>query len=312
MDIHYGKSVRREESAFFEGTWVGPELLGSVPESTTVFGSGIVARDGQLVVVTPSHHLEGVYVARAEGDLIVSNSLVGTLCGANLELDPDADYPTLFATACALCWFIDDVSEDPAGRLIGATFSIPTRTHPVTAHFYENLVIAGDLAVTEARKRREAPFTSFADYSRRLTAALGSAMSNAGPYEAVVSLSSGYDSTAVAAVAARVGCRRAVGFRTSRPSPQDGSIGDSGAATARLLGLDYELVDRLAYMQTTDLPEAEFLASGMTRRTSSSKGSSRPSIEARCSPGTGLALSLRCRTATTGDRPHRPPPPART
>lgn len=264
LDIHYGKSVRRrEDSAFFEGTWVGPQSLASVPRSTTVFGSGIVASDGELIVVTPSHHLEGVYVARAASHLIVSNSLVGTLSAANLKLDPDADYPSIFAAASALCWYIDDVSEDPSGRLVGTRVSIPTRTDTVTSHYFENLLIGPDLSVTEARKRREEPFESFADYSRRLTNALDSAISNAGSYEPVVSLSSGYDSTAVAAVAVRVGCRRAVGFATSRPSPHDGSIDDSGVAAAALLGLGYEVADRLAYRNSNDLPEAEFLASGM-------------------------------------------------
>lgn len=264
VDVEYGGSVRREDDGFFEGTWAGPPALGSVLHSTTVFGSGMVAREGNLFVVTPSHHLEGVYVARAGTDLVVSNSLVGTLAAANLELDPDADYPGLFTAASSLCWLLDDVSENPAGRLIGASVSIPTTTSPVEAHYYENLLVGDDLSVSEVRKRREAPFTSFDDYRSRLTDALGSAIANAGVYEPVVSLSSGYDSTAVAVVAAKVGCSRAVGFLNSRPSPHDGSINDSGAATAKLLGLRYELFDRLAHAHADDLPEAEFLASGMT------------------------------------------------
>ena len=262
LDVEYGASVRREEAGFFEGTWAGPSELDSLLESTTVFGSGIVARGGDLVVVTPSHHLEGVYQVRAGEALLVSNSLVGLLHAANLALDPEADYPALFRAASALCWLIDDLSEDPAGRLIGASVDIPTQTDPVTARYYENLLIRADLSVAEARKRREGPFASFADYSRRLTDALASAISNAGAYQPVVSLSSGYDSTAVAVVAAKVGCRRAVGFSTSRPSPHDGGPSDSGAATAELLGLEYELFDRLAYLDSDDLPEAEFLASG--------------------------------------------------
>ena len=64
-------------------------------------------------------------------------------------------------------------------------------------------------------------------------------------------------------MAARVGCRRAVSLKTATPIGAT-SIYDSGAATAKTLGMDLQDFDRLAYQGSTDLPEAEFLASGMT------------------------------------------------
>lgn len=263
VHVEHGASVRRDDAGFFEGTWAGRPSIDAIPDATTVFGSGVVARGSDLVVITPSHQLEGVYHARVGDELLVSNSLAGLLSAARLELDPGVDYPSLFIASTGACWLIDDPAA-PGRRLLTNRVRIPTSAEPVTAHLIENLYIRPDLAVEEARKPREGPFESFADYNRRLAKALASAIANASTYEPIVSLSSGYDSTAVAAVAARVGCRKAFGFRTSRPSPRDGSVGDSGAQTARLLGLRYELFDRQAYLAAEDKPEAEFLSTGMT------------------------------------------------
>lgn len=263
VDVAAGRSVRHEEGAFFEGTWAGPPSLASLPEQTTLFGSGIVVRGVQLFILTPSHHLEGLYLARVGDEICLSNSLVGVLSAAGLSLDPTADYPSIFGAFNELWRLTEEDAPGGERRLIGSRFTIPTLAEPVTAVFFENLIVERDLSVSEARKVREKPFVSFDDYRRRLTDATASLFVNALAYEPVVSLSAGYDSTAVAAVATRAGCRRAIGFRTARPSPRDGSVDDSGEPTAALLGMEYEAFDRLAYQHLADTPEAEFLATGM-------------------------------------------------
>ena len=92
---------------------------------------------------------------------------------------------------------------------------------------------------------------------------LASVFANADGYEPHVSLSSGYDSTAVAVIAAENGCRRVLTFsegRLTRKSGKDTS--DSGEANAQRLGMEAAAFDRLAYLKRDDLPEAEFLATG--------------------------------------------------
>jgi hypothetical protein len=237
--------------------------LAALPDQTTLFGSGMVARGQELFVLAPSHHLEGLYRARVGPELFIANSLVGLLTAAGLSLDGNADYPSIFGASNELWRLLEEQTPNGDPRLIGSQFNIPTTSEPVTAQLFENLLVAPDLTVIESRKPREQPFASFGDYSRRLGDATASIFANAGAYEPVVSLSSGFDSTAVAAVAARAGCRRAVGFRAARPSRSDGSTDDSGESTATLLGMEYEAYDRLAYRGFYDLPEAEFLATGM-------------------------------------------------
>ncbi len=250
VEVHCGASVRRTESGCFEGTWVGGQALESVVESTTIFGTGIVANSDGLFVVPPGHTLEGTYSHRRGGELLVSNSLVGLLRAADLDLLRGVDYSSLFNR-------ISDGLDSPP-------IELPTSGGPVNLAFYENLHLGTDGSVTTVPKRREEPFRSFEDYVGRLRKALESALRNAVGYEPVISLSAGYDSTSLAVLAAPLGCRRALTFPYARPVPHSPDTSDSGAPTARRLGMSVELFDRLAYRQRDDLPEAEFLATGMS------------------------------------------------
>ena len=233
-----------------EGTWVGPSNIEAVPRSTTVFGSGIVADGESLLVVPPSHPLERNYFYRVDGAMVVSNSLAAVLETCGLELDPDALYPPIFVKAA-------DGVRNPL-------LELPTNHLPVTAAVYFNVRLTANGAFEVGGRPREQPFASFREYQTRLSAALASTIANAPGYEMVVSISSGYDSTAVAAVAAPLGCKRAVTLRSGKPVHRNSSLVDSGEPAARRLGMVVESFDRLEYLTREDLPEAEFLATGMT------------------------------------------------
>ena len=251
--VRCGTSVRREPEGFFEGTWVGGSHISAAPESTAVFGSGIVADGDSLIIVPPSHPTERVYLFNDHGARrwTVSNSLAAVLETADLELDPDVLYPPIFVAAA-------DGVRNP-------TMEVPTSRGPLLTAVYYNFRLTREGGLTVQRRPRERPFATFADFRDRVTAALQSAVDNAGPgYEMVVSISSGYDSTAVAAIAASVGCRRAVTFRQGKPVRASDNLDDSGAPAAQQLGLDVSSFDRLAYMGRDDLPEAEFLSTGMS------------------------------------------------
>src|SRR5689334_10822142 len=216
--VRCGTSVRCEPGGFFEGTWVGDRSLASVPGSTTLFGYGIVSAGDDVVIVPPSHPHERLYLHRDGRRWLASNSLAWLLIAAGVQLRNDVLYPPIFVAA----------SE----YVRPATAEIPTTGGPITAAVYENfrLTAAGELVVE--RRPTEQPFVDFADYSRRLRAALASAIANASPgYEMAISLSSGYDSTAVAAMAAPLGCKQALTFALGTSGP------DSGAAAAERLGM---------------------------------------------------------------------------
>ena len=300
VEVTCGSGVRTEPGGFFEGTWAGAPELASLSEATTVFGSGMISSVDGLLIVPPSHHLEGVYVARSEGALLVSNSLVGILTATGVELDPKFDYPSHFAAATAICWLTSDESGMVAGRVV----AIPTLSTPVTAHFVENLLVGRDLDLRESAKPREPAFASFNDYRERLTEATTSMLANAAPHTPLLTLSSGYDSTAVAVVAAADGVTEAVGFSTSRPSHVT-AHSRQGAGTAQILGLDYELFDRLATW-AEGMPEAEFLATGTTGEDIIFKAFERGCVQGCCT-GYWAGTLLRFRTSRRLEEVRRPP-----
>jgi hypothetical protein len=253
VEVRCGSSVRCESAGFVEGTWVGPGELRAVAGSTTVFGSAVVADAESVVVVPPSHPCERLYLASLpapDAGTLASNSLVALLVATGVELLPDVAYPSIFVAA--------------ANGVATPMEPIPTSGRPIVSAAYHNHRVHPDGSLTIERRPRERPFSSFEDYRDRLTAALSSLVANAAGYEMAVSISSGYDSTAAAAVAARCGCRRAVTFREGKPVRGSGTLEDSGAPAARHLGMAVESFDRLDYLGRRDLPEAEFLATGMT------------------------------------------------
>jgi hypothetical protein len=256
VHVDHGTSVRTFDGGFFEGTWAGDA---SQPNATTVFGSGMNLIDGELIVVPPTHHLECVYFARLGGGLVVSNSLAGLLVASGSKLDPRANYSRVFLEAVRAVWLIDD----PVGGLLHQSFLIPTTTEQITGWYVENLWVKADLSTAVGRRPREAPFDSFAQYKSRLTEATKSLFSHAVGYQPIVALSGGYDSGAVAAVSAAAGASRAIGFTTARPSATNIDDDDSGARTAAALGLAYEGFDRLAYLDRSDLADADVFATGM-------------------------------------------------
>ena len=250
VDVRCGMSVRHDENGFVEGTWVGDPDIDTIPDSTAVFGSAMVARGSSLVVVPPSHPLERVYFYREGRQVVASNSLAAVIQACDLDLDRDSLYPPIFVAAA-------DGVKNP-------TMDVPTNRGPIVTGVYYNFGIGHDGSISVEGRPRERAFSTFEDFRDRATAALRSAVANAPGYEMAISLSSGYDSTAVAALAAPVGCKLALSFREGKPISSGADPADTGELAARQLGMELETFDRLTYLSRDDLPEAEFLATGMS------------------------------------------------
>jgi hypothetical protein len=81
-----------------------------------------------------------------------------------------------------------------------------------------------------------------------------------GRYAPLATISSGYDSPAVARLASEAGCKEAITFGSARPGYEEED--DSGRDIAAILGLEVREFDRLQYRSMETYPEAEFLAYG--------------------------------------------------
>jgi len=250
IEVDCGTSVRRAEDAFFEGTWVGPANISAVLDSTAPFGTGMVIRGADAYAIPPGHTTALLFSYRAGNELYLANTFVGLLAKAGLELLAGTDYTSLFARIA------DGLRATPT--------QLPTSGGPAQFHLFENLRLLPCGTLETVPKPRERPFSSYEDIVTRLDSALASALKNAPDYEPVIALSNGYDSTAVAVLGARHGLRRALTFRESRPPAFTRDASDSGEATAQRLGMSIETFDRTEYLRRSDLPEAEFMASGFT------------------------------------------------
>ncbi|MEP7360679.1 MAG: hypothetical protein ABI744_03780 [Chloroflexota bacterium] len=261
IEVTCGTSVRRAADAFVCGTWAGGAELRDLAQASTVFGSGIVITADGPLVVTPSHAQESLFATQGDDATFVSNSIAGLLQHTGQRLDPNFAYPEVFFLAGPLK-HLDQAGQPPL--VSGRVLVIPTLDGSIHGLYCENFRVQPDGGLVVSRKPRERTFIDFTDYRTRLLDATRSLMANAPGHAPVVTLSSGYDSTAVACVVAAVGGRRAVGFRTARRHGDNAIVDDSGAATAARLGLSLTFHDRLAYLARDDLPEAEFLSSGMS------------------------------------------------
>ena len=261
IEVTCGKSVRRATDAFIEGTWSGGSELREVALASTVYATGIVLTGDGPLIITQSHVQECLWVAQRPDATFISNSIAGLLQYSGQRLDPNFAYPNVLYRAGPL----KHLDQEGEPRLVnGYRLTVPTLDGPIDALYCENFRICRDGRLEVSRKSRQPTFVDFADYSRRLRDATRSLMANAQGYSAVIALSGGYDSTAVAAVVASVGGRRAVGVRTARRHGDGALVDDSGASTAARLGLEFNVYDRLDYLSRTDLPEAEFLFTGMS------------------------------------------------
>jgi hypothetical protein len=256
--LHCGTSVVIGESGFFEGAWPGELAAMGFASSAEVFGSGAIFTDDAWMVVPPSHTLEPVFSVRDGARLLISNALPFLLAHRNDGLDPgfSAYHNRLFQVLKGLSAF---------------PIRIPSRNGAeICVHYYHNLRIGPDLALTEVAKPAAPHFTSFESYRAYLLSTIQGALSNAAdpgrahPYAPIATASQGYDSPAACAIARAAGCtevithgfaRRAFGVRDS----------DSGEEVAKVLGMRATVIDRDAYLQRDDIeaPEAEFLCHGL-------------------------------------------------
>jgi hypothetical protein len=251
VNARCGSSVRITDQGFFEGTWSGPPGLDSIARQETIFGSGIVIDGRNLVIVTPAHILESLFMAHeSDGRLLVSNSLVCLLVATGRQLREDVLYPPVFSAINR--------------GLSHATIEVPTTTAPLINQYFENIVVNVDNSLTVRPKPRGKPPTGYADYAAMVSDRVASAFANAAQYGPVVAMSTGYDSTASAAVAARFGCTEAFSFRSGWPWAGYFGEDDYPDVAARALGLEVHVFERMAYQDCDDQPEAEFLATGLS------------------------------------------------
>jgi hypothetical protein len=231
-----GPQVEVSSRGISEGAWVGPFRHESLGDSPCVFGSGVVFDDDGCVFVPPSHPREALYVLedRREGVSHVSNSL----CFALTRL-PGGVFERFLTSLRPTLW--DTVSRALARGVVekGAVDLHSDAGYRLSRLSFLRFRLSGagrPVVVPDGGPHHFPDFRTYRDY---LSHSLGDLFANAADAERshslhpLVALSSGYDSTAVAVLAAENGCRTAATIDVAVYGKPD-----SGQATASRLGLD--------------------------------------------------------------------------
>jgi hypothetical protein len=247
-----GPDVEVFEDGFFEGCWAGDFSARDFDTARHVFGSGARQVGEGWLVVSPSHTMEAIYLLSQQAGPLVSNSLAFLCAWAEIELPFDRGIVArLFTASDGVGHYVRELFEGPGWSIRRACF--------------DNLAIGPDGVRYLAKPGVEARFTDFSAYETYLLAALALVVANgADPlrrfrYELSSTCSSGYDSTACTALAAKLGARRAFTIRGAR-----GGGSDSGRPVIERLGLEVIEVDRPRRPKGPSFPEAEFIGTGMS------------------------------------------------
>jgi hypothetical protein len=254
-EVLHGPWVETGEDFFCEGAWSGPFESHEL-DTGILMGSGGRVLGDALLLATPSHTLERLFLMRHRETLLVSNSLAFTLAGANDNVDSRS---LLYSVRLAS---ITNGLHSYAQRL-------RTRNgNTMRLYYYCNLLIDRRLRVLEQPKRPVRDFVNFADYKAFLLEQTAAIHANSRDairkitYEPIATVSAGYDSPVGAVLARAVGCTEALTFSNARVLTAADDPDDSGETIATKLGLRAHVFDRLEYLREKNFPEAEFFGWG--------------------------------------------------
>lgn len=249
IQILHGPHVETGDGFFCEGAWAGRFEDGDF-ERQQFMGSGGKITGRGLLIASPNHTIDRIYVMRHGTVLSVSNSCAFLLAQADDTADPD--YLLYTPRILSIVQGLDRYAR-----------WIPTRSgNRIHMFCYCNLHVDVNHELDEQPKPPVRDFVDFTDYTSFLQEQVNAIVRNAHDprrtvrYRPIATISSGYDSPAAAVFARRAGCEEAVTFPRAR---FDGTTvkDDSGAVIGERLGMKVRSIDRLAYLKQTGWPEAE-------------------------------------------------------
>lgn len=250
----HGESVEQCQEWLVEGVWDAPFEDAGFHRSESFFGTGIRVEEHQVTVSASTGMVDRLLYFVDGGRLHVSNSLILLLAASGARLHVGHDYRGDCSAPLKGLW------RQPYGFRAVSAFG-----DAVEQLFHGNLVIRHGQVDVEMRSVLRS-LESFEDYVGALRDALagirvnGESRARRNPVSLFATLSTGYDSLAVACLARDIGVTRCF---TTRPS--DSARGwvalEDGATIARALGLSPTMLTPPSVATTLD--EQHYLAPTM-------------------------------------------------
>jgi len=241
--------VEIKDEWFGEIAWAGDFTEADFDQTDIVSGSGGRRRGDQIHFVSAGSIVDRLHFIRVDNNYVVSNSLPCLLSVVDATLDPI--YPRYY--------------EDLRSINFGFEYC---RRHfacskgQVEFVYFDNLVWNGNDLVRRPKPTPRSSFSDFDDYYSYLVTTMGEVANNiCSPdrrfsYTMLSTVSSGYDSATVAAIAKTAGCQKLMTIDQSRAGDSD-----SGAEIGKYLGLDVHVANRDAW-RDQKLAELPFIAGG--------------------------------------------------
>ena len=247
VNVLHGPCVETNPQWCVEAVWSGEFVEGDFDRTDRVFGTGVRVRDDAVVFVSSASVMDRLWVIRDEGKIHVSNSLPAILAvtGRSLTKGP-----------------IDSLMHTTWGGH-RQTASAGLNKGEVFVHWLDNLVVRNGQMKVVPKPNTAPRFRCYETYYRFLVESMQEIGKNLRTstrthhVEPVATISSGYDSPAVALLSRHAGCEQAVTISDSN-SLWRGS--DSGAAIAKQLQLTCRSYRRTAAAYPNEI--AVWAASG--------------------------------------------------
>lgn len=247
--VRHGPAVETRRDWFCEAAWDGEFEAGDFDRTDIVVGSGARLRESEILFVSAGNTVDRLQSLATPGGWRVSNSLACLVASGGAALDPSYG------------GYYEDFRTVTAG-LRKLRSRVHTRHGELRLHYFNNLAWDGHDLSSRDKPNITRDFGSFEAYERFLLATMARIAANArdparrDEFHGLGTVSTGYDSPTVAAIARRAGAfDRVLTFTTAR-----GGGSDDGTPIASALGLEVVKVAREAY-RTLDAPEIPFLAS---------------------------------------------------
>lgn len=249
-----GNAVEVSDSMIAEACWSGSFDAGGLENAATVSGTALTLHADRIKAFTSSDTLQPIFELRTGDDVAISNSLVLLLEATEARLLDDYAY------------YDSDLMSVFLGLRTRRAHIPLAQGKSVHVHYHCTVQYC-EGATTVLPRRPPPAFATFAAYRAFLGDQVRAVVANASAnprktrYLPLATVSSGYDSTCGAALAREAGCDEAITFSKANQYFDDQS--DSGAAVAAALGMRIQEFDPAAYLCRDDLPEVEFVATGM-------------------------------------------------
>lgn len=248
VTVYHGSGVETAPDWFCEAVWDGEFERGEFDRTDVIVGSGARIRDGEVAFIAPGNSVDRLQWFEDDAAIYVSNSLSCLM--AQLDASVDPSYPRYIKDANTV---IDGLDRHKP--------TLSTDRGDIHLLYFHNLVWSTAGLQLRAKPGLGRDFSSFEKYHEFLQRSMAALMANLRAtqrrfaYKPLGTLSSGYDSTAVAVLGKQHGLEEVITFQRAREGHDD-----SGIEAAQRLSLRVHSVDREDWRKQK-FPEVPFIAS---------------------------------------------------